>query len=99
MDTDLKTYTKGLPRGGVSALARQLGISTVYLAQLSARQDNREAKPELCVDIERETGGKVRRWSLRPNDWHRIWPELIGQPGAPVIPTTAANDTPDQAAA
>lgn len=93
MDTDLKTYTKALPRGGVTALAQRLGISSVYLAQLSARQNGREAKPELCVDIERETGGKVRRWSLRPNDWHRIWPELIGQPEAP-----AAN-TPDQAAA
>lgn len=24
-------------------------------------------------------------WSLRPNDWHLIWPELIGAPGAPEV--------------
>ncbi len=27
------------------------------------------------------------RWDLRPNDWHLIWPELIGTDGAPKIPT------------
>lgn len=28
----------------------------------------------------------VRRWDLRPDDWHRIWPELIGAEGAPGVP-------------
>ena len=29
------------------------------------------------------SGGTVKRWDLRPDDWHRIWPELIGADGAP----------------
>lgn len=28
----------------------------------------------------------VRRWELRPDDWYRIWPELIGAEGAPSVP-------------
>lgn len=30
-------------------------------------------------------------WDLRPDDWHRIWPELIGADGAPPVidPTKA----------
>lgn len=35
---------------------------------------------------------QVRRWDLRPADWHRIWPELIGAEGAPVLPTEEVRD-------
>ena len=41
--------------------------------------------PETCVLIEHHSAGRVRRWHLRPTDWHRIWPELIGMPGAPIV--------------
>lgn len=41
--------------------------------------------PETCVMVERNSGNRVRRWHLRPNDWHRIWPELIGAQGAPIV--------------
>ena len=41
--------------------------------------------PETCVLIERNSGGKVRRWHTRPNDWDRIWPELIGAHEAPIV--------------
>jgi len=34
--------------------------------------------PELAVSIERESGGAVTRPELRPEDWRKIWPELIG---------------------
>lgn len=33
--------------------------------------------PSYCVLIERETGGAVTRRDLRPDDWWRIWPELV----------------------
>lgn len=82
---DLRTYTQSLPRGGVSEFAGRLGISVVYLSQLAARQDGRQASPELCVLIERESGSAVPRWDLRPSDWHLIWPELIGADGAPPV--------------
>jgi DNA-binding transcriptional regulator YdaS (Cro superfamily) len=42
-----------------------------------------------CAVIERATGGAVRRWDLRPDDWHEIWPELIGTEGAPPVPAEA----------
>ena len=32
----------------------------------------------------------VPRWTLRPEDWHRIWPELVGAPGAPAIAEAGA---------
>ena len=81
----LRSYLRGLPRGGAGSLAVRLGISHVYLYQLAARQPAgksnipREPSPELCVRIEEETGGAVTRQSLRPSDWPRIWPELRGK--------------------
>lgn len=42
----------------------------------------------LAVAIEKCTGAAVRRWHLRPDDWHLIWPELIGTEGAPAVPAT-----------
>lgn len=42
---------------------------------------------EQCPAIQRLTG--VPRWDLRVDDWHLIWPELIGAAGAPEL---AAND-------
>jgi DNA-binding transcriptional regulator YdaS (Cro superfamily) len=84
---DLRTYTELLPRGGVASLAALLGVTPVYLSQLSARQDGRVPSAELCVRVEGATERAVRRWDLRPDDWHRIWPELIGTLGAPAVPS------------
>jgi DNA-binding transcriptional regulator YdaS (Cro superfamily) len=41
--------------------------------------------PERCVAVSNLTG--VPKWELRPDDWHKIWPELIGADGAPVPST------------
>lgn len=38
-----------------------------------------------CAGVEDECDGEFRRWHFRPDDWHRIWPELIGTPGAPEL--------------
>jgi DNA-binding transcriptional regulator YdaS (Cro superfamily) len=90
---NLRTFLANMPRGGPTQFADRLGISPVYLSQIAARQktskgDEREASPELCVVIERESNYMVLRWDLRPNDWHLIWPELIGAKGAPAPPET-----------
>lgn len=53
---------------------------------------------ERCVDIERATAGAVRRWHLRPNDWHRIWPELIGTDTAPTPAAEGVRDATPEAA-
>jgi len=54
------------------------------------RKGERSVPPDKAPLICSLTGGKVKRWELRPDDWHLIWPELIGTDGAP--PAPAAND-------
>lgn len=87
---NLRTFVDGLPRGAAVTFAEKLGVSRVYLMQLAARQNGREPSPELCVTIERESLHQVRRWDLRPLDWHRIWPELVNVEGAPQVPQAPA---------
>lgn len=58
----------------------------------------RPVPPQLCPAIERLTESRVRCWELRPDDWHLLWPLLIGAPGAPAIPM-AANDAEELQAA
>ena len=42
-----------------------------------------------CAAIEQATDRVVMRWDLRPDDWWKIWPELIGKKGAPAVPEQA----------
>lgn len=60
--------------------------SDAQIRQWRYRYANRLPSPENCVFIEQATEGLVRRWDLRPEDWRRNWPELIGADGAPATP-------------
>ncbi len=72
-------------RGLCARVAGRLGIAPAYLSQIAS--GTRTAAPALAREIETEcAAGAVRRWDLRPDDWHRIWPELINTEGAPPIP-------------
>lgn len=84
----LKTYIQAA-RGNGIALAQALGIPPSYLSQMA--NADRAVTPERASKIEAATGGAVRRWDVRPTDWHLIWPELVGAEGAPPIqqPTEA----------
>lgn len=62
-------------------LADQAEVSEQYLYQCMTGRRAMDA--EEAVRVEECTGRALRRWHLRPNDWHRIWPELIGADGAP----------------
>lgn len=74
-------------RGRCASVAARLGIAPAYLSQIASGV--RKAHPALAREIEEECSpGAVRRWDLRPDDWHRIWPELVGTAGAPA-PSTA----------
>lgn len=53
----------------------------------------RPCATDLAVSIERESGHAVRRWELRPEDWYRHWPELIGTNGAPAFSTDQPKTT------
>ena len=71
-------------RGRAVAIADKCGLTPAFLSQIA--RGVRPAPAERCAAIEHATGGVVCRWDLRPDDWHRIWPELIGAPGAPNVP-------------
>ena len=55
-------------------IAEQCGVAEQYLYQVFTRRKIPSA--ELCVLIERVTGGKVTRQELRPDDYWLIWPDL-----------------------
>jgi len=73
-------------RGRTVRVARLAGLAPAFLSQIA--NDIRTAPADHCPAIERACDYIVRRWDLRPDDWHRIWPELIGTEGAPDVPTT-----------
>ena len=77
---NLRTYVDA-ERGRAADLAKALGLNPVMVSQWAA--GIKEVALVRCAEIERATGGAVRRWDLRPDDWHLIWPELIGAKGAP----------------
>lgn len=70
---DLKTYIAG-DRGRASRLAGALNVSRSYLSQMAS--GTAPISPERCVAIWEQTEGMVTRQELRPDDWHKIWPEL-----------------------
>ncbi|HWV04978.1 transcriptional regulator [Ralstonia sp.] len=62
-------------RGRMTALARAIDMSPIYLSQIVNK--GLRINPTRCVAIEMATQGVVRRPDLRPDDWHLIWPELV----------------------
>jgi DNA-binding transcriptional regulator YdaS (Cro superfamily) len=68
-------------------LALKAGISEAVLYQ--SMNGYSQINPAKCVLVETALDGELRRWDLRPKDWHEIWPELIGLEGAPPVPVKA----------
>lgn len=70
----LKSFFAGIPRTDRDLFAERCGTTVAFLRNVIYGQ--RRAGEKLCVAIERESGGRVTRRDLRPDDWHLIWPEL-----------------------
>lgn len=51
----------------------------------------------IACEIEQASGMEIRRWQLCPDDWRRIWPELIGTDGAPDLPPASAQPAQEAA--
>lgn len=88
---DLKTYLKSLGDDEARerfALACETTLghmkNTIYV-------ESKFLSPATCVLVEQHSGGALRRWAMRPQDWHRIWPELIGTAGAPRVDVESAS--------
>lgn len=77
-------------RGRTGKVAARAGVTAAFVSQIA--NGARGVPAERAADIEHATEGAVRRWDLRPDDWHRIWPELIGAEGAPAVPAEEARD-------
>lgn len=71
--------------GGITKLAAALGLGQPVVSNWKAR--GTLIDPLYCTAIEEIPGCPVKRWNLRPDDWYRIWPELVGKKGAPALPT------------
>jgi DNA-binding transcriptional regulator YdaS (Cro superfamily) len=83
---DLKTFLKSLPdRPTREAFAARVESTLGHLNNVALGY--KPCAPILATAIELDTERKVRRWELRPTDWHLIWPELIGAAGAPNVLT------------
>ncbi|MDL4861417.1 hypothetical protein NPJ88_003635 [Halomonas elongata] len=51
------------------------GTTRAYLKQIA--YGHKPASPEIAVRVEAVAGGTATRKSLRPYDWHVLWPELV----------------------
>jgi DNA-binding transcriptional regulator YdaS (Cro superfamily) len=84
----LSEYFDQEGRGAASRLANSIGAYPSDVSDWAS--GNRPVPIPQCVSIEQATEGAVKRWDLRPDDWHLIWPELIGKKGAPEVPQEKA---------
>lgn len=82
---DLKTFLSDMTVVDRESFAKRCDSTRGVLQNIM--YGVRPCSAELAVAVERESGGVVRRWDLRPDDWWRIWPELIGVEGAPQVPS------------
>jgi len=72
---DIKEYIqKNTTQAEFAAL---IGVSVGLVYQWL--KEIRPISIEKCVEIEQKTKGVLNRKHLRPNDWQKIWPELIQQ--------------------
>ena len=60
--------------GSQAQMAAALGVRQPTISEWA--RGERPVPIERCVQIEQATKGAVTRKDLRPDDWHRIWPEL-----------------------
>lgn len=67
-------------------VAALLGIEEQYLYQIF--RGLRAAAPALSRSLN-HLDPDAKLWDLRPDDWHRIWPELIGTEGSPDVKEAA----------
>lgn len=79
----IKTAAK-LMGGSQEAMAEALSVSQPTISEWL--RDERPVPVRFCARIETATDRAVRRWDLRPNDWHEIWPDLLKDPEAPEPP-------------
>lgn len=70
MDTTLLDLWRTLNREGREEFAKRCGTTANHLRNIAYGQGKKPCGEALCINIERESGGKVRCETLRPDvDW------------------------------
>lgn len=88
----LKKYLLSMSIRDRESLAQRCGTTWAALRNIS--YGYRKPNARLCVAIEAETSGAVRRQDLLPDDWHEIWPELaVNAPSQPQHPPHPSTDS------
>ena len=77
----LKRYMASLSPRQKRDFAESCGTTINYLRKVMSTGS--VIGPEICVQIEIQSGGAVSRQSLNPENWQRIWPELKGTESTP----------------
>lgn len=91
----LLSYLNGLPKDERARYIAACGTSEGYLRK--AISIGQQLGSALCVKLEANSLRAVTRKDLRPNDWQRIWPELVEAPPATHRATDALPpDAPDR---
>lgn len=70
----LRKYLNSLNTSERDAFAERCKSTVGYLRKAISNGDM--LNPILCVSIETESNGYVKRKELRQTDWESIWPEL-----------------------
>lgn len=74
------------PNDGDQILAAvRIGVSAAFFNQWATGR--RQVPMKKGPAVERALG--IPRWEMWPADWHEMWPELIGTPGAPAVEAAA----------
>lgn len=79
----LSAYIKRFSAQQRAEFAIAVGTTLGHFQNVAYEQ--RVASAALAKQIAIGTQRAVAEWDLRPNDWHLIWPELIGTEGAPAV--------------
>lgn len=74
---DLKTYLKTLADEPAREAFALRCDTTIGHMRNCVYVGGKRLHPANCVLVEINTAGAVTRRDLRPDDWHRIWPELV----------------------
>ena len=64
--------------GRSMALARDIDVPPSFVSKMASGE--KAIPAEHCKAIERFTNGKVTCQEMRPDDWHKYWPELAQAP-------------------
>lgn len=60
-----------------AAFARRIGVQPPTVHEWV--EGSRPVPPKRALQIEQETGGKVTRAELRPDDFRELWPEFAAK--------------------